>query len=440
MRNLRAIYLGPRAVWAALILAIPAAFWPYDPALWAVVAGAAFAVIVVVDRRTAIHPEHLRPSLESPDTAAMGQAADVSIRLHNPGARPIRAGIHIQSPPELGISPARQWVSMAPGGWGSSAATLHPTARGHATLGPLTLRVSGRWGVAGRQSAVGLTAGIKVYPPLPGRKQVALRLHSPRFLTAGLRPTSVRGEGTDFDSLREYHRDDEFRRINWRATARAGKAISNVYREERNQRVLILVDAGRTMATSIEGATRFELAIDACVALAELAGNLGDQTGMMAFARQPIVMVGPRSGRVNSRRILDQLFDVHPTLEASNYQTAFSALLSQFSRRALLVLLTELTEPGAMQTLFQAMPALVTRHLVVVGSVIDPLVHDLSRSAVTSSEDVYRKAAAQSVLDTRATAAVRLRSMGATVIDAGPGELPGRLADEYLRIKARGRL
>ena len=437
---MRSFYLGTRAVWAALILAIPAAFWPYDPALWAVPSVAALAAIVVLDRRSAIQPEQLRPTLQAPDTVGMGQQADVLIGLHNPGPRPIRAGIHLQSPPELGLDPARQWVSMPPGGWGSATAALNPTARGYSTLGPLTLRVPGRWGVAGRQASVELTARVKVYPPLPGRKEVALRLHSPRFLTAGIRPTSMRGEGTDFDSLREYHRDDEFRRINWRATARAGKPISNVYREERNQRVLILVDAGRTMATSIEGATRFELAIDACVALAELAGNLGDQTGMMAFAKQPIALVGPRTGRVNSRRILDQLFDVYPTLEASNYQTAFSALLSQFSRRALLVLLTELTEPGAMQTLFQAMPALVTRHLVVVGSVIDPLVQDLSRTEVTSSEHVYRKAAAQSVLDTRATAAVRLRSMGATVIDANPGELPGRLADEYLRIKARGRL
>jgi uncharacterized protein (DUF58 family) len=427
-------------VWAALILAVPAAFWPYGPAAWAIVAVAALAVAAVLDRRSAPAPARLRPSLEAPDTVGMGQPSEILIRLHNPGPRPIRAGVHVQAPPELGLAPARQWVSMPAESWGLARVALSPTARGYATLGPLTLRVPGRWGVAGRQARVDLTARIKIYPPLPGRREVALRLNSPRFLTAGIRPTSVRGEGTDFDSLREYHRDDEFRRINWRATARAGKPISNIYREERNQRVLILVDAGRTMATSIDGASRFELAIDSCVALAELAGNLGDQTGMLAFAKQPIALVGPRTGRVNSRRILDQLFDVYPTLEASNYQSAFSALLSQFSRRALLVLLTELTEPGAMQTLFQAMPALVTRHLVVVGSVIDPLVLGLSTSAVTSSEQVYRKAAAQSTLDTRATAALRLRSMGATVIDTNPGELPGRLADEYLRIKARGRL
>jgi uncharacterized protein (DUF58 family) len=427
-------------VWAALILAIPAAFWPYGPAGWAIVAMALLAALVVLDRRWAMPPERLRPSLEAADTVSMGQRSEVLIRLHNPGRRAITAGLHLQAPAELGLVPSRQWLSMNAESWGLARAELLPTGRGYATLGPLTLRVPGRWGLSGRQATVDLTATVKVYPPLPGRREVALRLNSPRFLTAGIRPSSVRGEGTDFDSLREYHRDDEFRRINWRATARAGKPISNVYREERNQRVLILVDAGRTMATSIDGASRFELAIDACVALAELAGNLGDQTGMLAFAKQPIALVGPRTGRVNSRRILDQLFDVYPTLEASNYQSAFSALLSQFSRRALLVLLTELTEAGAMQSLFQAMPALVIRHLVVVGSVIDPLVQVLSTSPVTSSEQVYRKAAAQSTLDTRAAAALRLRSMGATVIDANPGELPGRLADEYLRIKARGRL
>jgi uncharacterized protein (DUF58 family) len=434
------VFLGRRAVAAALVLAIPAAFWPFG---WIAAAGLGalgLAAAAALDWGSAVRADRLQVSLECPDTMSVGQTAGVWIGLHNPTTRPIQVGVHVYAPSSMGRAPARQQVAMGPGQWGRADVRITPTGRGYCLLGPLTIRTPGRWGIAGRQQTLLVTERIKVYPALPGRKEVALRLNSPRFLMSGIRPSKSRGEGTAFDSLREYHPDDEFRRINWRATARAGKPISNTYIQERNQRVLLMMDAGRTMSTSIGGFTRFELAIDSGVALAELAANLGDHVGMMAFGRQPLAVVAPKGGKANSRRILDQLFDLYPTLDASNYHNAFSALLARFSRRALLVLLTELTDPSAMESLFRAMPALVTRHLVVVGAVTDPAVIELCRAAPLSSEEVYLKAAAEASLATRRASAQRLRSMGATVIDAGPMQLPGRLADEYLRIKAHGRL
>ncbi len=151
-------------------------------------------------------------------------------------------------------------------------------------------------------------------------------------------------------------------------------------------------------------------------------------------------MLGPRGGRAHPKRILDALFDLEPRLEAPNYGRAFAALLSRHRRRALLVLLTELTEESAMEALFEAIPSLRARHLVVLGSVLDPELGRLAESSARSSEAVYLKAAAAGSLLAREHAAGRLQKMGVAVVDRPPGKLAGALADHYLRIKAYGRL
>jgi uncharacterized protein (DUF58 family) len=269
---------------------------------------------------------------------------------------------------------------------------------------------------------------------------VELRLDRARLLQSGERSTSIRGGGMDFDSLREYHPDDEFRRINWRATARSTKPISNVYREERNQQVVLLLDAGRTMAATVAGVSRFEHAIDAAYAVAELAARVGDHVGMVAFATEVLAMLGPGGGRSQPRILLDLLFDLQPRLDAANYRGAFTSLLGRHRRRSLLLLLTELTDEAAMESLFAALPAILGRHLVIVAALVDPEIESAALGIPGSSEEAYLKAAAAEAISAREHAAARLRRMGVVVVDRPPGRLAGELADQYLRIKAFSRL
>jgi uncharacterized protein (DUF58 family) len=434
------MFLANRSIVVALGLAITLGFWPFGPIAAGTALLALFCAMAFFDYTRAARAADLQIELDNPQTVSVGQVREISIRLHNPTYRLLRVGIHLQAPPSLGLANARRNMLIVPNEWWAGSVTFQPSVRGFLPLGPLTVRTLGPWAVAGRQEIVDLTRRVKVYPALPGRRQIGLRLNKALFLKSGVRSSDIRGEGTTFDSLRQYHPDDEFRRINWQATARANEPISNVYRQERNQHLLILIDAGRTMATSIAGYSRYEYAMDACIGLAELAGHLGDHVGAMAFAARPKVVVPPRSGRAHARLILDQLFDLSPSLEAPNYRIAFARLVAQFPRRALLVMLTELTEPAAMETLFQAMPALVSRHLVMVASITDPAIRLLTAAAANTSQDAYLKAAAEESLLNRERAAVKLRALGATVIDQDPADLPGRLAEEYLRVKAHGRL
>jgi uncharacterized protein (DUF58 family) len=329
---------------------------------------------------------------------------------------------------------------MTPGEWVELGARLNPSRRGRAVVGPVTFRTGGPLGLAGRQSTLPLTDEVKVYPPLHGRAKVELRVERAHLLQAGQRSSAFRGGGSEFDSLREYRRDDEFRRINWRATARAPRPVANEYREEHNQHVLLLLDASRATAGQVGGVSRLEHALDAAIALGDLASRVGDHVGAVAFGREVLALVEPRGGPSQPRRILDLLFDLQPGLDAANYPQAFAAILRRHRRRSWLVLFTDLSEQSVLEPLLLAIPVLAAKHLLVVASVRDPEMDDLAASAPSSSEQAYDKAAAAGFLRWRSAAAARIRRLGAATIDSPPAALAAAVADEYLRIKALGRL
>ena len=419
---------------AALVPLVPGPAW-----MGPLGAAALLGLAVAVEVRGAPRPALLEPLLTAPESLEQGTAGDVAVLVRNPLSRPLEVALHLAAPPSLGREPARLRAVVAARPAQRVDARIAPSRRGYAEVGPLTVRTFGRWGLAGRQATLSIRRRLSVYPPLPGRRQVGLQLAGRRVAEARRR-SSHRGGAGEFDSLREYHPDDELRLINWKATARSPRPISNVLTEERNQQVLVLLDASRTMATSIGEVSRFEHAIDAAVALTELAVRAGDHVGIVVFARDVVAQLPPRGGSSQAGRALDLLFDVRPSLESAAYRKAFASVLSAHRRRALLVLLTDLTEPSAMESLFEAVPALVRRHVVVVATVTDPELARRARAAPSSVDDAYLQAAAGSALVAREQAAARLTRMGATVIDREPGRLAGRLADEYLRVKATRRL
>lgn len=434
------MYLSRRLPLAAMALGAVALVSPFDPWATLAVGAVSLAGLAAWDVTRAPRPSALGLERVAAPVTGVGQAGEILVRLRNPERRPLEVAVRDAAPPSLGRTPRDHRVRLAPRGAAELAAAVHPTRRGYARLGPVAVRTSGPLGLAGRQATLPDEDRIKVYPALPGRAEAQLRLERARLLQTGQRSSAFRGGGTEFDSLRDYHPDDEFRRINWRATARSGRAITNLYREERNQQVMLLFDASRTMAGNLGGVTRFEHALDAGFAVADLAARVGDHVGMVAFSSRVLAMAGPRGGRHQPRGILDRLFDLEPALEAADYRDAFAALLARYRRRSLLVLLTELAEASTMESLFASLPALLARHLVVVGSIRDPETEGLARLVPSDSEGAFRKAAAAETVAERDRTAARLRAMGVVVEDRPPGALAGALVDRYLRIKSTGRL
>jgi uncharacterized protein (DUF58 family) len=438
------MYPAPRLIFVAIALSLAAAGVGALTGLPAIacvgIVDAALAISVVIDVWRAPKPQRLKVGRVAPNVTGIREVRQISVRVHNPFEKRLTVAIRDATPPSAARLPVRQSAAIPAGAWHTFEGSLTPARRGYADLGPVTVRVAGPLRLAGRQADVPPVERMKVYPALPGRKDVELRIDRARMLQSGQRSSAFRGGGTEFDSLREYLPDDEVRRINWRATARSAKPITNLYREERNQQIFLCYDASRMMAGNVGGLTRFEHALDAGFAVAELATHAGDQVGMVAFADRIEVMMGPRGGRDQARAILDSLFAIEPTLDAPDYQGAFAGLLAHHRRRSLLVLLTELTEQTAMESLFAALPVLLSRHLVIVGSITDPETETLAKRMPLQSEQVYLKAAAVQSLDARDRSAARLRAMGVAVEDKPPGKLSGALADRYLRIKGAGRL
>ena len=415
------MYLGSRFPVAVLAAAAFAAVVPGPSWVLLAAAEALVLALLVVDGARAPRPANLNPRRRLPGVVRVGQKAPVVVSLHNPTGRRLEVAVADATPPSLQREPVRHREVLAPGGWSELVAELQPLRRGRHQIGPLTIRTAGPLGIGGRQATLPSIDQVKVYPPLHGRAEVELRLRRARVLQAGKRSAAFRGGGSDFDSLRDYRPDDELRRINWMATARAVRPIANEFREEHNQQVILLLDVSRTMATQVQGVSRFEHALDAVIAVAELATRVGDQVGVAAFGSRVVASLEPR-------------------LDAANYRSAFASVLARHRRRSFLLLLTELTEESVLEPLYRALPILLERHLVTVGAVRDPDVDAMATARPASSEAAFEKAAASGYLAWRDRAAKRLLRLGAATVDSPPGVLAGRLADEYLRVKALGRL
>lgn len=397
-------------------------------------------LVALVDWGLAPQPARLGVARDLPAVLPLGGEAAVTWEVSNPTGRWLAVGLADELAPSLQAGSRRVRLSIAPRGRASARTTIRPSRRGRFEPARMTLRVDGPLGLASRQGTVEAPAVLRVHPRYRSKEQAELRIDRARILEVGLRSAKGRGSGTEFDALREYTPDDESRRIDWSATARAGRPIVRTYRAERNQSVLCLLDLGRTMAARVEHVPRVEHAMDAVMMLTHVAGRLGDRVGLLAYDRDVRAVVPPRGGPHQLMRVTEAMYDLQPVLAESDHRRAFTTALARFRRRSLLVVWTELAEEALTDTLLPALPLILRDHLVVIASVTDPAVARWAAERPEGAGGAYRRAAAIAALDERRRVVARLRGLGATVVDAPPGELAPQLADTYLKVKATGRL
>jgi uncharacterized protein (DUF58 family) len=427
----------------AIVVAISAvviAALPIDVAVGFLLVDLALIGLAVADWLLAVRPRTIGIDRTLPGVIALDGSGEVTWRVHNPTRRRARVHLADELAPSLRAGSRRARLMVPAGATVTASTTINPTRRGRFTPDELAVRVEGPLGLMARQRRRSLPAVLRVYPPFKSKNEAELRIDRARILEVGLRSAQGRGGGTEFEQLREYSPDDEFRRMDWAATARTGKPIVRTYRAERNQTVLVLLDNGRVMAGRVDNVPRLEHAMDAVMMLTAVATRLGDRAGLVAFDRRIRSIVPPGHGANQLGAVTEALYQLEPELAESDYRGAFSQTLARFRRRALLVVLTELAEEAVTETLLPALPLVLRHHLVVIGSVADPDVVRWARATPTEAGTSYRKAAAIAALEERHRLATRLRGLGATVVDAPPGALAPRLADAYLKVKATGRL
>lgn len=323
---------------------------------------------------------------------------------------------------------------------------VFPPRRGAFQWQGLTLRLLSPQGLAWKAWQIPIETQVDVYPDLMGLRLLSVRLSLES--AGGVRRRQRTLGGTEFAELQEYNRGDDLRLIDWKATARRGHPLVRVCEPERDQPLLILLDRGRLMTAQVAGLKRFDWALNTTLSLAMAGLRRGDRVGVCVFDNEIHTWIPPQSGNSYLSRILEQVYNLEPVMTESDYVAVASRVLSQYTRRALVVLLTDIVDAIASSELLAAMARLSPRFLPFCVALRDPLVDTQAHQALALTPEandiqiqrLYEQAIALDLLHQRSVAFAQLQQQGVLVLDAPAPSISEQLVDQYLLLKARNRL
>ncbi|MGX5695874.1 DUF58 domain-containing protein [Agromyces soli] len=400
-----------------------------------------------IDLAAAASPRLVAFERELPPRVRLGESARSELVLRNGGPRAMRAIVRDGWQPSAGVVGDNRTALRIPAGERRRMTlVLVPTRRGDRRTERVTVRSSGPLGLWSRQATHLVPGTLRVLPPFNSRVHLPARLTRLRELD-GRTPLLIRGQGTEFDSIREYVRGDDVRSIDWRATARrtdpetpgGTRLMVRTWRPERDRRIVIVTDTSRTAAARIADEPRLDTAFECSLLLSALASYAGDRIDWLAYDRRVRGRVHGASGAELLSRMVDTMAGIDAELIEADWAAVPAQVRRLTSHRALVVLLTGVDSPANAAGLLTMLPQLTAKHLVIVASVADPAAVEASRGT-GDLDEVYRAAAAERGLADGARVAAALRSLGAETVTAPPHELPPALADRYLALKAAGRL
>ncbi|HET6173963.1 MAG TPA: DUF58 domain-containing protein [Gaiellales bacterium] len=406
---------------AALLLALCAAGAVLAGWRVAAVLAAAVAAAVAVDALCARRPPVLER--EHPPVVPRGAPSRLAVKLRADGPVRVRQAL----PADVTLEPQEAD--------GELAGELVARRRGRHVLPPVGVRATGPLGLGAWHHRLGGDAELLVYPDLVGARRLALAARRGQLPESGRRARGSFGLGTAFEAVREYAPDDDVRQINWRATARLGRPMSNQYRIDQDREVRCLLDAGRLSAASSAGGTLLDVALDALIAVCATADELGDRSGALAFADRVLRDVKP--SRLGAAAVARSLFDVEPVDVDSDYELAFRTVAG--GKRGFVLVLADLVDEAAARALIDAVPVLARRHAVCVASVRDDALDGLLARQPGDLRDAYAMTVALDMRRARALAARRVAAAGAAVVEARPQRFAAACVSAYVRAKARGR-
>lgn len=431
-----------RAALLAALGALPVGIW--EPSWTGILAvNAPLALACACDAALAAPVRRLGLTRSGDTSVRLGESADVTLTVTNPSGRPLRAHLRDAWPPsswEAGteVASSRHRPAVPAGERRRVTTRLRPTRRGDRRADRVTIRSYGPLGLFARQGNHKVPWTVRVLPPFTSRKHLPSKLARLRELD-GRTSVLTRGEGTEFDSLREYVPGDDTRSIDWRATARRTTVAVRTWRPERDRHILLVLDTGRTSAGRVGDVPRLDASMDAALLLAALASRAGDRVDLLAYDRRVRALVQGRAAGDVLPSLVNAMAGLEPELLETDARGLAAIALRTAPRRSLIVLLTSLDAAPVEEGLLPVLSGLTQRHTVLVASVADPYIARMAK-ARGSTEGVYEAAAAAQAQTERHRTAERLRRRGVTVVDATPDDLAPALADAYLALKAAGRL
>ena len=429
----------PRLLGVMLIAALPLALGGISDAILVIAAAIVIVALTlaVIDHRATPDPSQVRVERLAEPQLSIGVANRVTLRVTNPLARPLRLALVDSVPVSFDVDHRRASGTVPPRSSREIAYSARPHHRGTFSFGDIHLRLRGPLDLIERQGRVAATAPANVYPDLHEIRRYEVTLRRGLAYDAGQRRARMPGSGTVFERLREYLPDDDPRSISWTATARRGKPITVEYETERQQRILILLDAGRMMSSTLAGLTKLDHAVNTALMLSYVAIAKGDEVGLLGFADTVRSYALPRRGRKQFLRLTEELRRLEVTTTEPDYRAAFEFLRARTARRALVVLFTDLVDDEASRALVAAVTRLAGNNLVLCCLLADPQLAEVASKVPSSTAELYERVVAEDVQEARARALAILRRRGVHTIDVPAERLTVATIQRYLELKSR---
>lgn len=396
--------------------------------------------LLAVDYRLAGRVNRFEVRREHDSKLSLGADNPIHLHLLNRGQRPVQFSIR-DEPPDAFIADSRvlKGRAAARGRW-RAVYRVRPVRRGDYQFGDINLRWQAPLGLMMRQGRVSAANPVKVYPNLLNVRRYEILLRRNRLQELGLRNTRVMGQGTEFERLREYLPDDEYRRIDWKATARRHRPVTIEYQSERSQNIMLVLDIGRLMQSPVAQMAKLDYVINAALLFTYVASGKGDKVGMMTFADDVHQFLRPRQGRSQFYRMLELLYAVEAQAVEPDYRRALAYLAAKQRKRSLIVLFTDLSGGIGMQSLVAHISVLARNSLPLVVTISDPDIHRAAGQVPDDSLRVYQRAAAAQLLDARKVILEDLERQGVLTLDVPADHLSIAVINRYLELKARTRL
>src|SRR6185436_16326447 len=372
--------------------------------------------------------------------AALSVESTVLLTVNNGSGSAIRARVLDALTSRLRALPPEFTVAIPAHGEAESRYAIRPLERGQTPVGDVYLRYQSPLGLAERWARAPLAQTIVAYPNLDEARRQSIYLIRSRQIELERRSTRRRGAGRAFESLRDYREGDEFRDLCWTASARRAKLVTRLYEIERSQTVWALVDSGRLMRTRVDGFSKLDHAVNATLALAQVALNAGDRIGVIAYGRTIAQRVPAARGRAHLSHLVHQLAMVSEDEWEADHVLAAGQLLSDQKSRSLVVWITDLAETAMTPEVIRAAAQLMTRHVVLFVVIGQPDLTVVADRDPKTTDEMFGTAAAQEVVQRRELLLSTLRARGALALETTSAGLSAAIVNGYLDVKQRNRL
>ncbi len=411
----------------------------HEPLMWAgIFLAAAILLTAVAEYLLIPKAESLQAVRIYPKKFSFGSDHAIRLEIQNYSGHKLEIQVLDEPPAEFGLRDVKFETALPDREKDIFAYTVCPRQRGVFQFGRLHIVVGFSYpGLARKHHAYLQPAEIKVYPGYNALRQSDLITLRGKLQTSGVRTVRQIGIGTDYESLREYSPDDEYRRINWKATARLNRMMTTNYQIEKSQNVIVMMDAGRLMGATSLGMSKLDHAVNAAMLLSNQVIKNGDLAGLMIFSNAIHSYLPPKRSKTRLGQIADQLSVVKSDFHESDYFAAFEFIKTKCHRRSLIVLFSEIIDDHSSAMLIGGILRLYPKHLCLCVLMKDRLMEQSVNIRVNRPKDAYRKAVAAEWLAERDDAIAGLKSKGVLVVDTLPEQLTADLMNAYLKVKMR---